>query len=63
MIEIVKKLEDYRVRKKYSKSEISKAIGVSRSAFYKKLSGENNFTAEQLESWALAMDLNLGLIV
>ena len=63
MIEIVKKLEDYRVKQKYSKSEISKAIGVSRSAFYKKLSGDNNFTADQLERWAMAMDLKIGLMI
>lgn len=63
MDKIVRKLEKARKSKKVSKSAVCVHIGISRSAFYKKLSGENSFTSRQLEKWAEFLGLELGLDV
>ena len=63
MTDLVKTLESEREKQGRSKTSISKILGISRQAFYAKLSGKDNFTQDQLSLYAKELGYELGLIV
>jgi transcriptional regulator with XRE-family HTH domain len=52
-------LLDYEMKKRgYSREKLAAAIGISRSAFYRKCNGKSEFTLAEIKAIASVLQLN-----
>lgn len=52
-------LLDYEIKRKgYTKESLAEAIGISRTAFYRKCSGKSDFTLGEIKAIAKELDLH-----